>query len=89
MAVTDVFAKNIELRKGIYNYPITNKTTREVTGLYDIEQFPNYTNSDNKLSIVEKGNINPFAYELKNLSATKNLFSKLVQGPVNYQIIWQ
>ena len=80
MAMDDVFLKKMEVMKGIYSYPITNSTTKEVTGFYDVEPFPNYTNADNKLSIIEKGDTNPFANKLKEYIGYKKSFLEVGAG---------
>ena len=59
------FLKEMEVIEGVFSYPITDTITKEVTGFYDVEPFPNYSNTDNKLSIVEKGDSNQFSKELK------------------------
>jgi hypothetical protein len=65
MTIKDVFKKKLDVIEGVLSYPITNNTTKEVTGFYDVEPFPNYSNADNNLSIVEKGDSNPFSKKLK------------------------
>ena len=60
-----VFSKILEVINGALSFPITDTLTKEVTGFYDVEPFPNYSNADNKLSIVEKGDSNPFSKKLK------------------------
>ena len=71
MTIKDVFKKKLEVIEGVLSYPITNNTTKEVTDFYDVEPFSNYSNADNNLSIVEKGDSNPFFKKLKDA----NLFS--------------
>ncbi len=66
MTIKDVFKKKLEVIEGVLSYPITNNTTKEVTDFYDVEPFPNYSNADNNLSIVEKGDSNPFFKKLKD-----------------------
>ncbi len=66
MTIKDVFKKKLEVIEGVLTYPITNNTTKEVTDFYDVEPFPNYSNADNNLSIVEKGDSNPFFKKLKD-----------------------
>ena len=48
-----------------FSFPITNNITKEVTGFYNVEPFPNYSNADNKLSIIEKGESDQFSQKLK------------------------
>ena len=62
----DIFSKKMEVIEGMFSFPITNNTTKEVTGFYDVEPFPNYSNADSKLSIVEKGDSNQFSKKLKD-----------------------
>jgi hypothetical protein len=66
MTVKDVFKKKLEVIEDVFSHPITNNTTKEVTGFYDVEPFRNYSNADNNLSIVEKGDSNPFSKNLKD-----------------------
>jgi SAM-dependent methyltransferase len=60
--------------------PITNNTTKEVTGFYDVEPFPNYSNADNKLSIVGKGDSNPFYKKLKDFIGYNKSFIEVGAG---------
>jgi hypothetical protein len=76
----DVFIKKMEVIEGIYSYPITNSTTKEVNSFYDVEPFPNYTNADNNLSIIEKGDTNPFSNKLKEFIGYKKSFLEVGAG---------
>jgi hypothetical protein len=35
----DIFSKKMEVIQGVFSFPITNNTTKEVTGFYDVEPF--------------------------------------------------
>jgi hypothetical protein len=73
-------SKKMILIKGIHSYPITSSTTKEVTDFYDVDPFPNYINLDNKLSIIEKGDANPFTNQLKDFIGYKKSFLEVGAG---------
>ena len=76
----DIFSKKMEVFDGVFSFSITNNTTKEVAGFYDVEPFPNYSNADNKLSIVEKGDCNPFSKKLKDFIGYNKSFIEVGAG---------
>ena len=80
MTFASIFKKKMSVIEGVVSYPITNGTTVDVTGFYDIEPFPNYSNADNKLSIVKKGESNPFAKKLKDFIGYNKSFLEVGAG---------
>ena len=76
----DIFSKKMEVIEGMFSFPITNNTTKEVTGFYDVEPFPNYSNADSKLSIVEKGDSNQFSKKLKDFIGYNKSFIEVGAG---------
>ena len=57
--------KNLEIKNGIFSFPVTDKQIKNVTDFYKHTPFPNYKDDDNKHSIYEKGNRNFLAKEFK------------------------
>ena len=57
--------KNLQIKNGIFSFPVTDKQTKNVTDFYKNTPFPNYKDDDNKHSIYEKGNKNILAKEFK------------------------
>jgi SAM-dependent methyltransferase len=80
MTFKGVFKKKLDAIEGVLSYPVTNSTTKEVTGFYHVEPFPNYSNAENKLSIVEKGESNLFAKELKDTIGYNKSFLEVGAG---------
>lgn len=78
--VKDVFEKKLEVVEGVFSYPITNRTTKKVTSFYDVEPFPNYSNADNNLSIIEKGDSNQFSKRLKDFIGYNRSFLEVGAG---------
>ena len=78
--IKDVFSKKLNVIDGILSFPITDNITKEVTGFYDVEPFPNYSNADNKLSIVEKGDSNQFSLKLKKYIGYNKSFIEVGAG---------
>ena len=76
----DIFSKKMEVIEGVFSFPITNNITKEVTGFYDVEPFPNYSNADNKLSIIEKGDSNQFSQKLKYFIGYNKSFIEVGAG---------
>ena len=48
--------KKFEKSGNIFSYKIENNITKNVTSFYNIKPFPNYDESDNKATILNKGN---------------------------------
>jgi SAM-dependent methyltransferase len=57
--------KNFYVKDDIFVFNIKNKTTNVVEKFYRDKPFPNYSTTDNKRSILEKGNKNLFVSNLK------------------------
>ena len=76
----DIFSKKMEVIEGVFSFPITNNITKEVTGFYDVEPFPSYSNADNKLSIIEKGDSNQFSQKLKYFIGYNKSFIEVGAG---------
>ena len=56
---------NYSIQDGIKIFNSSDSTTSEVISFYKDDPFPNYEISDNKISILEKGNKNLFTSKLK------------------------
>ena len=56
---------NYSIQDGIKIFNSSDFTTNEVISFYKDDPFPNYEISDNKISILEKGNKNLFTSKLK------------------------
>ena len=59
------FLKKFKLIDGIYSFNIFSEVTNLVKDFYYNKPFPNYSSSDNKYSILEKGNKNYLAKSFK------------------------
>jgi len=59
------FLKKFEILDGIYSFNISSEVTNLVKDFYYNKPFPSYSSSDNKYSILEKGNINYLAKSFK------------------------
>lgn len=63
--------KKLEKSENIFSYKIENKVTKDVTSFYNIKPFPNYDDSDNKATILNKGNKNYLAKQFKDFVGFK------------------
>lgn len=57
--------KKNEIRDNLICFKINDLKTKSVTDFYKVSPFPNYKDSDNSLSILDKGNKNLLAYKFK------------------------
>lgn len=66
--------KNLEKKEGIYSFSINDPDTQRVANFYKISPFPNYKESDNRKTILHKGNRNLLARQFKdNVGLGKNV----------------
>ncbi|MDC0631642.1 hypothetical protein OAP10_01345 [Candidatus Pelagibacter sp.] len=65
--MTEYIKKPFENKNGIFSFLIKDTETKKVTEFYKITPFPNYKDNDDKQSILEKGNKNVLAKNLKIL----------------------
>ena len=63
--------KNFSLNDGILSFEIKDKSTETVTKFYKESPFPNYKETDNKLSILKKGDKNLLANQFKKFIGYK------------------
>ncbi len=63
--------KKFEKSGNIFSYKIENNITKNVTSFYNIKPFPNYDESDNKATILNKGNKNYLAKQFKDFVGFK------------------
>ena len=63
--------KKFEKTGNIFSYKIENNITKNVTSFYNIKPFPNYDESDNKATILNKGNKNYLAKQFKDFVGFK------------------
>ncbi len=63
--------KKLEKIENIFSHKIDNKVTKDVTSFYNIKPFPNYDESDNKATILNKGNKNYLAKQFKDFVGFK------------------
>ena len=63
--------KKFEKTGNIFSYKIENNITKNVTSFYNIKPFPNYDDSDNKATILNKGNKNYLAKQFKDFVGFK------------------
>ena len=57
--------KNYSQEGNISKIAIVDETTKQVSDFYKANPFPNYKSDDNKATILEKGNKNPLASQVK------------------------
>mgnify|MGYP001243979857 CR=1 FL=1 len=57
--------KDFDLNDSIYISKITDNTTKDIIRFYNVKPFPNYVNTDNKASILNKGDNNYLAKKFK------------------------
>ena len=69
--MSDFLKKNLEKKKRIFSFSISDLETKKVTDFYKITPFPNYKDNDNKQSILEKGNKNLLASKFKKFIGFK------------------
>ncbi len=67
----DFLKKNLNKEENIFSYKIENKITQDVTSFYNVKPFPNYDDSDNKATILNKGNKNYLAKKFKDFVGFK------------------
>ena len=63
--MTDFLKKIPFLKEGIARFDIEDKSTKKVTDFYKKSPFPNYKDTDNKSTILTKGNKNLLAAQFK------------------------
>lgn len=63
--------KNFDLKNEIFTFNINDSETKRVTNFYKVSPFPNYKDSDNKLTINIKGNKNILASQFKKFIGFK------------------
>jgi ubiquinone/menaquinone biosynthesis C-methylase UbiE len=63
--MTDFLKKNFIFKEGIASFEIEDETTKKVTDFYKESPFPNYKDTDNKSTILVKGNKNILAAQFK------------------------
>ena len=60
--------KKTFLNDSIASFDIELQDTKRVTEFYKESPFPNYKVSDNKSTILDKGNNNPLTFQFKNFN---------------------
>ena len=63
--MTDFLKKKFYLKEGIASFDIEDEYTKKVTDFYKESPFPNYKDTDNKSTILTKGNKNLLARQFK------------------------
>lgn len=70
----DYLKKKYTIIDGIKKFEIIDKSTKKVTEFYKISPFPNYKDTDNKITILEKGDKNIIASQFKKfIGYNKNI----------------
>ena len=62
----DFLKKEYKLNNDIFTFKIEDSSTNKVTNFYKESPFPNYKDTDNKSTILEKGDKNTLAAQFKN-----------------------
>ena len=73
-------SKRFTKKEDILDFDIQDSTTLKVKEFYEQFPFPNYKSNDNKQSILERGNKNPFAKELKKFIGYNKSFIEIGSG---------
>tara|TARA_B100000795_G_C22719430_1_gene406802 strand:- start:74 stop:979 length:906 start_codon:yes stop_codon:yes gene_type:complete len=63
--MTDFLKKKFSFKDGIVSFEIEDMSTKKVTDFYKESPFPNYKDTDNKSTILTKGNKNLLAAQFK------------------------
>ena len=63
--------KEYSVKDKIYKFKIEDSSTNKVTNFYKESPFPNYKDSDNKATILEKGDKNTLAAQFKKFIGYK------------------
>ena len=61
----DFLSKKFSYKEGIISFDIDDESTKKVTDFYKESPFPNYKNTDNKSTILTKGDKNLLALQFK------------------------
>ena len=69
--MSDFLKKDYNLENNIYTFEIEDSSTNKVTSFYKESPFPNYKDTDNKSTILEKGDKNTLAAQFKKFIGYK------------------
>ena len=67
----DFLKKEYKLNNDIFTFKIEDSSTNKVTNFYKESPFPNYKDTDNKSTILEKGDKNTLAAQFKKFIGYK------------------
>ena len=69
--MAEFLKKKYENDNNIFTFDIKDVSTKKVTEFYDHSPFPNYKETDNKTTILDKGNRNILASQFKKFVGYK------------------
>ena len=72
----DFLKKSFILKNDIACFSVDDKATKSVTEFYKESPFPNYKETDDKLTISQKGDRNLIASQFKKKLGIKKMFLK-------------
>ena len=72
--------KNFKKIGEIYNFEIKDEKTLKVRDFYNVDPFPNYEIDDNKLTILNAGDLNQFTKNLKKFIGHKKIVLEVGAG---------
>jgi SAM-dependent methyltransferase len=75
-----MFKSQPRVKNGILSFKINDKVTKSVTEFYDVEPFPNYKDSEDKRSLIEKGDKNYLSKKLKEFIGFNKSFIEIGSG---------
>ena len=75
-----MFKSQPRVKNRILSFDINDKVTKSVTKFYDVEPFPNYKDSEDKRSLIEKGDTNYLSKTLKEFIGFNKSFIEIGSG---------
>ena len=69
-----ILKKKLELKGNLYLNKIDDKITNKVVQFYNVKPFPNYKPTDNKATLLNRGNNNFLANEFKKKLVTIKMY---------------
>ena len=69
--MTDFLKKKFSINEGIISFVVQDESTKKVIDFYKESPFPNYKDTDNKFTILKKGNKNSLAAQFKKFIGFK------------------
>ena len=74
------FTREFSVSDGIVRFPVEGDTTRTVTEFYDVAPFPNYRDTDDRSTILARGDRNFLSRQLKRFIGLNKSFVEVGSG---------